>query len=367
MRRRTRAATTAPDRDGPKAYHPSGIDVAARNVRYAWGMADQRLPRLVAVDWGTSSLRAHLLDDRGSVLESRSRPWGIQHLPEGGYPAAYSDVAGDWFGRWPGLPAIAAGMVGSRNGWREVPYVDCPADAAAIAAGLVVCDTAYGPLHLVPGVIERRGLPDVMRGEETQVLGGIATTPALAIDSRVVLPGTHSKWVAVRAGRIAGFSSFMTGELFAVLRDHSILGRPARDATEQEDAAAAARAFRRGLEVARDSGPAGVYARLFTTRSLFLTEELPAAATLDYLSGLLIGEELRSGLAALGGERAAPGVRIAVIGDAALCGRYRDACAVFGLPDVQVCGDTCPAGLWQVATAAGLVSNAATPGSTTRG
>jgi 2-dehydro-3-deoxygalactonokinase len=331
-------------------------------------MADHPRPRLLAVDWGTSSLRAHLLDDRSRVLESRSRPWGIQHLPEGGFPAALAGVAGDWLDRWPGLPAIAAGMVGSRNGWREVPYVDCPADAATIASGLVACETVHGPLHLVPGLIERRGLPDVMRGEETQVLGGITTTPALALDSRIVLPGTHSKWVAVRDGRIAGFSSFMTGELFAVLRDHSILGRPARDAGEPVDAAAAAAAFRRGLEVARDSGPAGVAARLFTARSLFLAGDLPAAATLDYLSGLLIGEELRSGLAAHSREAlAAGGPQIALCGDPALCGRYRDAFAIFGLTDVQLCGDTSPAGLWQVATAAGLVSNAVPPGSTTGG
>lgn len=330
-------------------------------------MAEQRASGLIALDWGTSSLRAHLLDRRGGILDTRSRPWGIQHLPEGGFPAAYQGLVGDWLAGTPGLPAIAAGMVGSRNGWQEVPYVDCPADAATIAAGLAVCDTGVGPLHLVPGVLQTGDLPDVMRGEETQILGALAVDPALAADSRLVLPGTHSKWVTIRAGRIVGLSSFLTGELFAVLRDHSILGRPAREATPPAQHADATQAFHRGLEVARDSGAAGIAGRLFTTRSLFLTGGLAAPETLDYLSGLLIGEEVRSGLAAAGLDRGSgPPARVAIIGAAALCSRYRDAFNVFGRSDVQSCGDTAAAGLWEVAAAAGLVSNTAPPGSDRR-
>jgi 2-dehydro-3-deoxygalactonokinase len=322
-------------------------------------MPDPCLPGLVAIDWGTTSLRAHLLDTRGGMLETRARPWGIQHLPDGGYQAAFRGIAGDWLGRFAGLPAIAAGMVGSRNGWREVPYVGCPADATTIAAGLLVCDTGSVPLHLVPGVLQPGGLPDVMRGEETQVLGALTVDPALASNSRLVLPGTHSKWVTVRDGRIVAFASFMTGELFAVLREHSILGRPARETSTPPDPAGGAEAFGRGLEVARDSGAAGVAGRLFTARSLFLTGDLAPQATLDYLSGLLIGEELRSGLAAIDATRLSRDPpRIAVIGTEALCDRYRTAFKVFGVDDVQSCGDTSAAGLWQVATAAGLVSNA---------
>lgn len=322
-------------------------------------MPDPCLPGLVAIDWGTSSLRAHLLDGLGRVREARSKPWGIQHLPDGGYASAFRGIAADWFERFPGLPAIAAGMVGSRNGWREVPYVGCPADAATIAAGLLACDTGMGPLHLVPGVLQFGDLPDVMRGEETQILGALTADPALASSSRLVLPGTHSKWVTVHDGRIMGFSSFMTGELFAVLREHSILGRPARETSTPPDPAGGREAFRRGLKVARDSGAAGVAGRLFTARSLFLTGDLAPQATLDYLSGLLIGEELRSGLAAIDAERSPPdAIRIAVIGTESLCDRYRAAFAVFGVDDVQSCGDTSAAGLWQVATAAGLVSNA---------
>jgi 2-dehydro-3-deoxygalactonokinase len=297
------------------------------------------------------------------VIESRAEPWGIQHLPAGGFPAAFRGLVGAWQRQWPDLPVLAAGMVGSRQGWREVPYVDCPADVGAIARGLMAFDSEAGRIHLVPGVIERGPLPNVLRGEETQVFGRLARGPAFTADSLVVLPGTHAKWVQVRDGRIIGFETFMTGELFAVLREHSLLGRPAREAAAAEiDAAARAAAFARGLAVARDSGPAGIAGRLFTTRSLYLTGELPPAATLDYLSGLLVGEEIRSGSAGhrAAGQEAGPGGRplppIVLIGEPLLCERYREAFVAFGVTQVDVVGDSAAAGLWQVAREAGLVS-----------
>lgn len=320
-------------------------------------------PALIGLDWGTSSLRGYLFAGAGRVIESRAEPWGMNHLPAGGFPAAFRGLVGAWQRQWPALPVLAAGMVGSRQGWREVPYVDCPADVGAIARGLMAFDSEAGRIHLVPGVIQRGPLPNVLRGEETQVFGRLAGGRAFAADSLVVLPGTHAKWVQVRDGRIIGFETFMTGELFAVLREHSLLGRPAREAAAAAiDATAGAAAFARGLAVARDSGPAGIAGRLFTTRSLYLTGELPPAATLDYLSGLLVGEEIRSGSA---GHRAAglepgPGGRplppIVLIGEPLLCERYREAFAAFGVPEVDVVGDSAAAGLWQVAREAGLVS-----------
>ncbi|NBT12065.1 MAG: 2-keto-3-deoxy-galactonokinase, partial [Planctomycetia bacterium] len=104
-------------------------------------------PALIGLDWGTSSLRAYLLAGDGNVVERRARPWGIQHLPAGGYPGAFRTIVGDWRERWPDAPVLAAGMVGSRTGWREVPYVECAADAAAIAAGIVPFESECGAIH----------------------------------------------------------------------------------------------------------------------------------------------------------------------------------------------------------------------------
>lgn len=314
-------------------------------------------PALIGLDWGTSSLRGYLIAADGALIDAVARPWGIRHLPPGGFAAAYAALTADWREEDRPLPVVAAGMVGSRQGWREVPYVACPADAGAIARGLLAFDAGAGRIHLVPGVIQRRPLPNVLRGEETQIVGAIAREPALAADSLIVLPGTHSKWVRVRDGRIEGFETYMTGELFAVLRDHSLLGSPAREAAADVcDAAGSSAAFARGLAVARASGAEGIAGRLFTARSLYLTGELAPAAVLDYLSGLLVGEEIR---AAIAGRRGEPLPPIVLVGDESLCGRYREALAAFGLAEVRVLGDSAAAGLWQVAVTAGLVSAAA--------
>ena len=330
-------------------------------------MAAASQPALISLDWGTSSLRGYLLAGDGSILAAAAKPWGIQHLPAGGFAAAFTGIAGEWRSREPVLPVVAAGMVGSRQGWREVPYVECPADVGAIARGLLAFDSELGLMHLVPGVIQRGPLPNVLRGEETQIVGAVAREPALAAESLVVLPGTHSKWVRVRDGHITSFDTYMTGELFAVLREHSLLGKPARDAgADAADAEAKQAAFARGLAVARESGAEGVAGRLFTTRSLYLTGELPPAATLDYLSGLLVGEEIRSAVAARSGGPMPP---IVLIGDDALCTRYRDALAAFGIGGSRMCGDSAAAGLWQIATTAGLLSATASTrhGSATHG
>lgn len=317
-------------------------------------MNESRRPVLIALDWGTSSLRAYLFDDRATLVERRARPWGIQHLPAGGYAAAFRDVAGDWLDRSPALPVIAAGMVGSRQGWHEVPYVACPADPATLAAGLVAFESPCGLLHLVPGVSQEHPHPDVMRGEETQIAGALASGADLDGETLCVLPGTHSKWAVVRDGRVTRFTTYLTGELFALLRDHSILGRPARDAGGTSPAGST-EAFAHGVEAARSSGSEGIAGRLFTVRSLFLSGGLPADHTLDYLSGLLVGEEIRSAGTALG-SRDWPA--LVLLGDAALCDRYRVALAQFDIERVRTLDDAGPAGLWRVAEAAGLVEPA---------
>lgn len=300
---------------------------------------------LIGLDWGSTSLRAYLLDEEGRVLELRVRNWGVRQLPPGGFDAALEDVLAGW----PACPVLASGMVGSRGGWREVPYVDLPANLAAVVAALSYVDSARGRrVHLVPG-LRNKNAADVMRGEEAEIFGMLALQPVLAESSALLLPGTHSKWVRVRDGRVVDFATAMTGELYAALRHHTILsaGLPAQDASPDQHA------FLRGVHVARDSGAAGVLIKLFSARALMLAGELELLAVPDYLSGLLIGDELRSALAGGRIDHATP---LQLIGDSALCHRYAAAATCFDLGIALPPQAAAALGLWQIARNAGLTS-----------
>jgi len=295
---------------------------------------------LIALDWGTSSLRAMLVDADGTVLETRRKPWGIRQLPDSGFAGALDAVTQGW----PPLTRIASGMIGSRSGWREVGYLDLPASGDQLADAL---DTADG-LTIVPGLRNPRG-PDVMRGEETQIVGLMARHPAAA-DATVLLPGTHSKWASLRQGRVVDFCTLMTGELFALLRQHSILAADVDAEAVVDDGTA----FIDGVRQARDSGAAGSLSRLFATRARMLDGDLQPASIPDYLSGLLIGEEFRSMRA---DQRMSTDQPLWLIGDAALCTRYRLAAAEFSIALAPAVDDTAAAGLWWLARAAGLLES----------
>jgi 2-dehydro-3-deoxygalactonokinase len=313
---------------------------------------------LIALDWGTSSLRAYLMANGGQIVEHRSRPWGVMHTPDGDFAKALQGVAGDWIERMPNAAIIAAGMIGSKQGWHEVAYRCCPVGLADLAAGIeAFAVTDRVRLHLVPGVAKRGEIPDVMRGEETQIIGALEQAPKLNAGAQLVMPGTHSKWVRIREGAIENFITYMTGELFAVLRDHSILGRPLREAAEPVAGCAsrgACREFARGVSTARASGVTGLIPLLFSARTLHLTGQLDAAGSVDYLSGLLIGEELRCGLTQRSTVDAPP---LMLIGDPKLCDRYQLAFDIFGISDVPMLITTSPVGLWRIATAGGLVKS----------
>lgn len=312
-------------------------------------------PALLALDWGTSSLRAFLLGADGSILASRASAHGIQNLPqpgEAGFRHAFAEIATAWLAAHPGLPVVAGGMVGSAQGWREAPYVSCPADLQTLAAQGVQIESGIAGVSLLiaPGLIHRPAdaAPDVLRGEEIQIAGALALHPEWATHARMVLPGTHSKWVEVRGGSVQCFSTYMTGELFAVLARHSILGRlfTEADATPEEARAA----FAQGLAAARSARPGDLGHQLFAVRTLGLTQQLAPAALKEYLSGLLIGHELVSGLA-----DAAPETPLLLIGDPALCQRYVQALALLDRPPAAVLDNTAPAGLLDFARAAGLL------------
>lgn len=299
-------------------------------------------PALIGLDWGTTSLRAWLLDGAGAIIDRTERPAGILQVEDGDFETVFAEVVASW--RRHGVPALASGMIGARQGWCEAPYATCPAGGAELAQGLVAVPNGTGvPLSIVPGLVCRTadGVPDVMRGEETQILGVIEGGDG---DGLVVLPGTHSKWAEVRGGRVVRFATFMTGELFAVLAGHSILGRM-MTAEGAEDEAAFARGV--GFGVAAD----GLLGGLFSARTLPLLGELPEAGVRDYLSGLLIGAELRE-------ARALPGAQgaVTVVAGGALAARYARALELRGIRSTTRGEEAAARGLATIAAAAGLIA-----------
>jgi 2-dehydro-3-deoxygalactonokinase len=301
---------------------------------------------LIGLDWGTTSFRAYRIGADGHVLETRSAPAGILKVAGGDFAAVFEREIGPWLSDRAELPVLASGMITSRQGWVEVPYCPCPAGSAEIAGALRRHETGHGrTIHFVPGlsIVGADGVPDVIRGEETQIIGAIGGAPGRRL---LVLPGTHSKWALVEHGRLIWFATFMTGELFAVLKEHSILGRMMAKESDDEDA------FRRGLAYARGTG-GGLLRRLFSARTLALFGELPERAAASYLSGLLIGSELREAIDGL--ERGPLDREITVIGDAELCRRYLAAIAEAGLRGRRAADDTGARGLFLIARAAGLI------------
>ena len=303
-----------------------------------------RPPALISVDWGTSSFRAYLSDVKGVALDSISSGEGALSLRAGEHEPYLVKQISRWKTGRPELPVIASGMVGSRQGWIEAPYAPCPAGFAEIAAATIVAPSAtLGGVRIVPGVSSRdaRGAPDVMRGEETQILG--ALNASRSNSGLFVLPGTHSKWARVEDGRIVGFETFMTGEVFAVLKENSVLGRmmaPTRDSDAHSG-------FGLGLEAAASlNAPGDLLHAMFMTRTFGLFNEVEPEELAEYLSGLLVGAEI------LAGSRGAKAAT--VIGAPALVARYVGAGAKLGV-EMTAAPENC-ATLGQIAVLAGVRS-----------
>ncbi len=276
---------------------------------------------MIAVDWGTSQLRAYRLDTQGRAVESRERPEGILSVPAGGFPAALDAITAGW--EKDADRVLMSGMVGSRQGWLEVPYVNCPADLSAIAKGLRPVEWRKGSQAMIcPGLTCRDadGVPDVMRGEEVQVMGALALNANQGVGS-IIMAGTHSKHVRVEGNTIAGFATHMTGEVFAVLKAHSILGRTMEEAHAPGDASVFAAGVHRAGEGAEGDG--GLLHHLFGVRTRVLLGDMPGNAAADYLSGLLIGHTIRA---------AAPKPPVLVIGAPAVAERYVAALGLLEIP-----------------------------------
>jgi 2-dehydro-3-deoxygalactonokinase len=291
----------------------------------------------VALDWGTSSLRAALLGSDGAVLEERHSDEGILNVPAGGFPAAFQRIVQGWPVE-DGMLCLASGMVGSRQGWHEAPYCPCPAGAGELAGRIAwLPDAPAGArLGIAPGLCTiHSGVYDVMRGEEVQVFGALEL---LSRDSGTfVLPGTHSKWVRVRQGRVEGFSTFMTGEAYGLLRRHSILGRT----LPQDDGPLDEAAFLRGVLHARQAG--SLLHGAFAARTASLFKQLAPAALPSYLSGLVIGEELRAQ------HLENSGAELVLVGAPALTQRYELALRTLGIHSCSLGDEATWRGLWSLA------------------
>jgi 2-dehydro-3-deoxygalactonokinase len=273
----------------------------------------------IAVDWGTTNRRAYLIDRDSRCVDEVEDGQGILSVPAGGF----HDAVGQIRARLGDKPLLLGGMIGSNRGWVEAPYVACPAGLDDLATGLVWPEE---DVAIVPGVADdAEGRADVMRGEEVQLVGAIAagTIPA---DCTVCHPGTHNKWVQVAGARIASFRTVMTGELFNLLREHSILADLLGPDAEPGEPFSAG--VRRGLE------SDAIQAELFSVRARVLLGKAKRQDAAAFTSGLLIGSDVRIGLSGSSGT-------IIVMGRPELTELYAAAIAIAGREAVELDGEQC--------------------------
>jgi 2-dehydro-3-deoxygalactonokinase len=263
---------------------------------------------ILAIEWTSAAFHAFLFEEDGTLIDQRQQAHGVNHITDGGFEAALRDMAGDWAAG--ASHVYLTGMITSRNGWIETPYAPTPASLHDVLAKAITKKVdGLAPLIFLPGVSVQHPLPDMMRGEELKIIGAMDKGSGL-----VALPGVHTKWAKVESGSITGFATYMTGEIAALLKASSLVGRliPAESADNPE-------AFLRGARMARDRSIGGnVLRRIFSARSMVLFDELAPFDISDYLSGLLIGAEIDEALQ----EFSPPDRHVTLIGPTALCRRY---------------------------------------------
>lgn len=277
----------------------------------------------ILVDWGTTNFRAWLVDGDGKVIDRCEAPAGIMQVPAGGFGQAVETHVGKWRAAHPGLPILMSGMVGSKQGWVEAPYAPCPAGIDELAKAVMPVPGEEN-VFIVPGICYEApdGRHDVMRGEEVQIFGSLRQGET---GRRVFcLPGTHSKWAVVEDGRIVWFATAMTGEVWAVMSEHSILGR-LMEGENLEDMDA----FDRGFKLSGE--PGGLLNHLFSVRAEGLFGVVPAGGLRSYLSGILIGHEVRAML-----PMARPGGPVTLIGRADIAKLYSFAVTALETPTVSI-------------------------------
>jgi 2-dehydro-3-deoxygalactonokinase len=289
--------------------------------------------KLLAVDWGTSSLRGALISSDGVVLDKRAFPQGIMQVAHGQFQHVFEQRFGDWITG--NTLCLISGMAGSRQGWREAPYCPCPSGFEDIAQHLQWIEKDR--IGIVPGLSAFNDqTPDVMRGEEIQIFGALSNLQLT--NAEFVLPGTHSKWALVAGGHIQSFKTFMTGEFYALLSQHSILAKTCLpDAPWKKDV------FLEGVMQSQKLG--GLLHHAFSARSLALFEKLNPAQSSSYISGLLIGEEIKSARSPQTGTNEP----LFILGNSQLTQRYACALAALEIQAQSLTDEITWSGLWSLA------------------
>jgi 2-dehydro-3-deoxygalactonokinase len=303
----------------------------------------------VLADWGTTNLRGWAIGAAGEVVEQRSGGKGLLGVRDHRFAEAFAEFCGGWLDPRRPVPAILSGMVGSKLGWKEAPYLPAPVMLAALAKDLFpLGDIPGASVYIVPGIrLDDPAQPEVMRGEEAQILGAIRS---LGREEGVfLLPGTHAKWAIVEAGRLIRFRTYMTGELYGLLRISGTIGQLIEGEETHRQA------FIRGVERSRAPDAPSLLHSLFSVRTLGLLGGLRRVELASYLSGLLIGAEITDGQSWL--EAAGKPSSLIAIGSPEMIETYASAARLCGLELAGVeSAAVLPAALLAIARAAGLIA-----------
>jgi 2-dehydro-3-deoxygalactonokinase len=304
------------------AFHLEEIRERCCRVTVVYGMGERMAlaDGFIAVDWGTTNRRAYRIDASGKCADEFEDAKGVLSIEEGGFPDAIREIRERLGDRL----LLLAGMIGSNRGWVEAPYVPCPAGIEQLVQGLVWAGEREA---IVPGVsYVGQGRGDVMRGEEVQLLGGVASG-LVDPDGFVCHPGTHNKWALLRRGTLRNFGTVMTGELFSLLKEHSILADLLQGPVEPNDA------FKRGVRQALDREM--LPAELFAVRAGVLLGQAKKEDAPSFTSGLLIGTDVRIGLTF------PLGAQIAIMGKPELTRLYAAAIVEAGRDAIELDGERC--------------------------
>lgn len=288
-------------------------------------MSEQNISSLI-VDWGTTNFRAFAISADGKVIDQVEHHLGLLQVKNGLFAEALQSVLEPWMPSYKSLPVFMAGMVGSLKGWVNVAYAETEAGVADLLNKAHKFSLPWGPAaYIVPGVCHRLNdnVYDVMRGEEIQLFG--LAEKENKVDFHAMLPGTHNKHVQVSKGKITAFRSFLTGEMFSVVSEHMLIGR----GLDKKELGKHTDAFIKGVEDGANTSQ--LSATLFQCWTHRLFKNLNEQEILDYLSGMLIGNELR----------ALEAKHYYLVGGSSLCERYRQACAHLSVDTTIVNGNDC--------------------------